>query len=60
MDAMVVPCASQIELHDGSVIGGHDDCVWDREEMTKYVGISFNLFAYFNQQEFNEKEYSDE
>ena len=57
---MVVPCASRIELHDGSILGGHDQCEWDREEITKYVGVSFNLYAFFNQQEFDDQEFSDE
>ena len=30
LDVMLIPCATKIELHDGTIIGGEDDCVWDR------------------------------
>ena len=33
LDPMLVPCASRIELFDGSEIGGEDDCVWDKVEV---------------------------
>ena len=41
IDPMLVPCASSITLYDGSVLGGHDDCVWDKDEVEKYMSASF-------------------
>ena len=29
LEPALYPCATQIELVDGSVHGGHDDCEWD-------------------------------
>ena len=41
LDPMMVPCASSITLFDGSILGGHDDCVWDKDEVEKYTSASF-------------------
>ena len=49
LDPMIVPCASRIQLHDGSVIGGEDTCVWDKDEVDEYMGSSFYTMAYHNQ-----------
>ena len=40
LDPMLVPCASRITLFDGSVLGGHDDCVWDKDAVEKYMSSS--------------------
>ena len=28
-DAMLIPCATKVQLFDGSFVGGDEDCVWD-------------------------------
>ena len=49
IDPMIVPCASKITLHDGSVVGGDDSCVWDKQEVQNYMGDAFNMFSFVNQ-----------
>ena len=56
-DAMLVPCASRVELYDGSMVGGDDDCIWDKDAVLNYFGSAFNTLAYYNQQEFKEKKF---
>ena len=48
---MLVPCASVITLYDGSKIGGGEECVWNKQEVSKFIGKTFNLLHYFNQEE---------
>ena len=38
LDAMLIPCATKIKLHDGTYVGGEDDCVWDRQAVNDYMG----------------------
>ena len=47
-DAMIIPCASRITMFDGSVIGGDDDCIWDKDAVLDYMGSGFNLLSYYN------------
>ena len=54
LDPMIIPCASQVTLFDGSVVGADDDCVWDKDAVMNYMGSAFNLLSYYNQQEFKE------
>ena len=56
-DAMIIPCASRVELFDGSVVGGDDDCIWDKDTVLNHMGSAFNLLSYYNQQEFQEKKF---
>ena len=53
LDPMLIPCGSEVKLHDGSTVGGKDDdCIWGREEMKNYMSAGFNLYTYQNQQKF--------
>ena len=45
----LIPCATQFESYDGSILGGEDDCVWDEEEVKSYIGPSFKILVYHNQ-----------
>ena len=29
LGAILIPCASQVQIYDGSYIGGEDYCEWD-------------------------------
>ena len=48
IDIILVPCASRVTLYDGSVVGGDDSCVWDKDEVRNYMGQTFSLLAYHN------------
>ena len=52
MDPTLIPCASEVTLHDGSIVGGEDECVWEKEEVMKKMGSAFNFMTYFNVEEF--------
>lgn len=52
LDVMIVPCASKITLYDGSVVGGDEDCAWEKEDVQSYLGAAFNMLMYHNQNEF--------
>ena len=60
LDPMLIPCASRVQLYDGSVIGGEDTCVWDKEEVRKYMGQTFYTMAYHNQQVFMKDQYDED
>ena len=40
-DIQINACASAYELFDGTVLGGEDDCIWDKEEVQAYLGTGF-------------------
>ena len=60
LDPMIVPCASKITLHDGSVVGGDESCVWDKQEVQNYMASAFSLLSFVNQQEFMADKFGDE
>ena len=47
LDIMLIPCASS----------GADDCVWDQEEVFKYMGPIWNLEVFHNQRSFSQRNY---
>ena len=50
IDIRVVPCASRVKMFDGSFQGGDDDCIWDKDEVIKYIGgASFKFWNIYNQ-----------
>ena len=55
----LVPCATQFEAHDGSLVGGDESCVWDEDEVKDYIGSAFSILVYHNQNEFREDKYGD-
>ena len=59
IDAMVIPCASQFKLTDGSVVGGGDECVWEMDTVLDYVGKNINFATYYNQQNFQADKYDE-
>ena len=38
MDVVLMPCATRITLFDGSMVGGEDSCIWDKDEFADYMG----------------------
>ena len=48
VDVMLIPCASQVTLFDGSVIGGDDNCIWDKRKMEIIMDMSYNLSIFHN------------
>ena len=45
----LIPCATQFESYDGTILGGNDECVWDEKEVKDYIGESFRILVYHNQ-----------
>ena len=58
-DVMVVACASQIELYDGSTLGGDPTCEWNFEEFYNGIGKAFYIKAFHNQHEFMQDQYGN-
>ena len=48
LDIVLMPCATRTTLFDGSVVGGDDNCIWDKEEMTNYMGRNFYVMQFHN------------
>ena len=48
LDVMLIPCASQVTLFDGSVIGGDENCIWDKRKMEIIMDMSYNLSIFHN------------
>ena len=48
LDFRMIPCASQYTAFDGTVYGGDDSCVWDREEVLKWIGPAMDVMALHN------------
>ena len=57
IDIQLAPCATQIELFDGSLWGGEEQCVWKQQDMENYLNNAFFLKIYRNQQAFVQEEY---
>ena len=60
MDPTLTPCASEVTLHDGSIVGGRDECEWDKEEVMKKMGSAYNFMTYFNVEEFMKDQYGED
>lgn len=60
LDTMIIPCASKITLHDGSVVGGDESCVWDKKDVEAYMGTAFNIVSLQNQMKFQADNFGDE
>ena len=60
MDPTLTPCASEVTLHDGSIVGGGDECEWDKEEVMKKMGSAYNFMTYFNVEEFMKDQYGED
>ena len=58
-DPMLVPCGSQITLYDGSIIGGGDECVYEPEGITDYMGNQYNMIQLFNQMELDTSSFDE-
>ena len=50
VDVVLVPCAS---------VKGHDDCVWEQDEVSEYLG-AWNMVVYHNQPKFRPDAYSED
>ena len=42
------PCATRLELFDGSVQGGGDDCEWDKKAVAEYLGNGVSIHMLLN------------
>ena len=52
LDIALVPCASKVELFDGSNQGAEDNCVWDEDQVKSYMTNSFDFMIFHNQLSF--------
>ena len=61
LGVMLVSCASQIKVYDGSMLGGDDYCNWNKTDVNLHLGANeYNFFAYYNEKVFNTAKYGDE
>ena len=60
LDVLLVPCASRITLFDGSVVGGEEDCIWDRNKMEEVFDDAYNFMVYHNQHEFQNEDFGED
>ena len=60
LDIGLFACASEFKLHDGTVTGGDDSCIWDEMEVKRYVSSGLGILVYHNQSEFVQDQYGEE
>ena len=60
IDVQMVACASRYTIFDGSELGADENCVWDKQDMLTYLGTSFYMKIYHNQQEFKQDAYGED
>ena len=58
LDFRMIPCAVQYTAFDGTVHGGDESCVWDKEEVLGWLGGVMDVMVLHNQPIFNQDEYS--
>ena len=60
IDVQMVACGSRYTMFDGSELGADENCVWDKQEFLTYLGNSFYIKVYHNQQEFKQDAYGED
>ena len=60
IEPSLFPCASQLEMYDGTVQGGSIDCEWDELKVREYLGSALSLLVWYNQSEFDSTSYGEE
>ena len=48
-DFRMIPCASQYTAFDGTVHGGSESCIWDKNQFMEWLGSSVDVMALHNQ-----------
>ena len=48
LEIMLLPCATRFTAYDGTVHGGGENCVWDKNETLAYLGDAININLLFN------------
>ena len=59
-DVSLIPCASRIEVHDGGVVGGDDECIWDRAKVIELMDSAYYFLTYYNTEEFNKEKFGED
>ena len=57
LDFRMIPCASQYTAFDGTIHGGDESCVWDKEEVVEWLGPAMDVMALHNQPIFKQDKY---
>ena len=60
IDVEVLACASRIQLHNGSYVGGDESCVWELKEVEAHLGAAFYLKFYKNERTFQQNVFDDQ
>ena len=60
IEPSLFPCASKVELYDGSVQGGYIDCEWDELKVRDYLGSALSLLVWHNQSIFDSTAYGED
>ena len=53
LEMRMLPCATQFIAFDGSIHGGDDTCIYNKEKVIEYLGSSIDLLVLANQARFS-------
>ena len=60
LEIRMLPCATQVTAFDGSLLGGDQSCIYDKEEVLEYLGSAIDLLVLANHGDFNQNDFEDD